>query len=539
MADESTGGTLTEVKVSEGDYIDGLTVTLKDGTSKDYPFKYENEAALETARIDADAAAKAANEAKAAVEANEEQRKADEKTRDSNEQTRKSEFTKAKQEAEDQAAEAKKAAAAANEAKRLADEATELANAAAGNADEATSSATEAARKANAAAEAVSVATLGISTQQLRAMVRMGNAADVLRIGDQLNSTFTWDGKEYPLPFDVLHHFNGRDADHPLSTLEGGIEAPTMAIGAHFALPPACAFDSREALYVPEADMQPGQYDLVVEVNYVWGTGVCAAKGSTRFTFTTTKVWPAGCQVLWNASYSGKLTTLTAYQNFSDEVIETVSVAAGGGGTLIGTANEQINGRINNIQRACEGSDCYPQSGLHRWANAHGTDWDVQQGIFDRPHPLHRKPGLLDCLPPELVEVLAKVSVKTQLHPVDGGEIAETFDYAYPPSARQHYFSNYLGATTEGYNAEGVPFDYFKALAVGTGLTGPFQGWQTYQALITFAAENHSVACGCWLRSPRRVAAGAGYEGIVGSSGGVGDAGAAYGGRLVVVLHIG
>ena len=156
----------------------------------------------------------------------------------------------------------------------------------------------------------------------------------------------------------------------------------------------------------------------------------------------------------------------------------------------------------------------------------------MQQGIFDRPHPLHGKPGLLDCLPPELVEVLAKVSV-------DGGEIAETFDYAYPPSARQHYFSNYLGATTEGYNAEGVPFDYFKALAVSTGLTGPFQGWQTYPALITFGAENHSVACGCWLRSPNRGAAGAGYEGVVSTSGNVGNSGAAYGNRLVVVLHIG
>ena len=134
---------------------------------------------------------------------------------------------------------------------------------------------------------------------------------------------------------------------------------------------------------------------------------------------------------------------------------------------------------------------------------------------------------------------MAKVSVKTQLHPVDGGEIAETFDYAYPPSARQHYFSNYLGATTEGYNAEGVPFDYFKALAVSTGLTGPFQGWQTYPALITFGAENHSVACGCWLRSPSRSAAYANGEGIVYSSGLVGITGAANGYRLVVVLHIG
>ena len=148
MADENTGGTLTEVKVSEGDYIDGLTVTLKDGTSKDYPFKYENEEALETARIDADAAAKAANEAKAAVEANEEQRKTGEATRVSNEKTRESEFAKAKKAAEDQTAEAKKAAEAANKAKELADDATELANTAAGAASDAAQDACAAASEA-------------------------------------------------------------------------------------------------------------------------------------------------------------------------------------------------------------------------------------------------------------------------------------------------------------------------------------------------------------------------------------------------------
>lgn len=148
MADENTGGTLTEVKVSEGEYIDGLTVTLKDGSVKDFPFKYENEAALETSRIKADAAAKAANEAKAAVEANEEQRKTGEATRVSNEETRESEFAKAKKAAEDQTAEAKKAAEAANKAKELADDATELANTAAGGASDAAQDARAAASEA-------------------------------------------------------------------------------------------------------------------------------------------------------------------------------------------------------------------------------------------------------------------------------------------------------------------------------------------------------------------------------------------------------
>lgn len=65
MADENTGGTLTEVKVSEGDYIDGLTVTLKDGTSKEYLLRPENYDDVEAARKAAEAASGLANTAAA------------------------------------------------------------------------------------------------------------------------------------------------------------------------------------------------------------------------------------------------------------------------------------------------------------------------------------------------------------------------------------------------------------------------------------------------------------------------------------------
>ena len=543
MSDETAGTTTYDVNVkttSDGTrYLDGMTVTEADGTSVDYPFRYENEDALEASRAAADEAARAANSTRAAVEAAEEERKSAEEERKSAETKRETDFKTAKDACEDVTGRAKTAAGDAAKAQAAASGAAELANAAAGNADTATAAAEAAAKRANAAADAVSVATLGLSPQQLRAMVRMGSASQVLRVGDQLNTTFTWDCKEYPLPLDVVHHFDGSDADHPLVTLSDGSTGPVMALMPHFALPPSCCFDSKEALFVPDANMLPGQYDLIVEVNYTWGPGVCAEKGSTRFTFTTTEEWPAGCQVLWNASYNGKFTSLTAYENFSGTVIETVPVAAGSGGTLIGTANEQVNGLINNIQRACEGSDDWATSGMRRWANAHGTDWDVQQTIFDRPHNLAGKPGLLDCLSADLVEVLASVSVKTQRHGIDGGDVFETVDTVFPPSARQHYFSNYLGASSDGYAAEGIPFDYFKMLAKAAGLPGTFQGWQTYQALITYSAENHSVACICWLRSAIRDAAYAYSTGIVYSTGSVSHTGATYGHRLVPVLLIG
>lgn len=65
MADENTGGAVTEVKVSDEGYIDGITVTLKDGTSKDYPLRPENYDDVEAARKAAEAASGLANTAAA------------------------------------------------------------------------------------------------------------------------------------------------------------------------------------------------------------------------------------------------------------------------------------------------------------------------------------------------------------------------------------------------------------------------------------------------------------------------------------------
>lgn len=65
MADQNTGGAVTEVNVSDEGYIDGITVTLKDGTSKDYPLRPENYDDVEAARKAAEAASDLANTAAA------------------------------------------------------------------------------------------------------------------------------------------------------------------------------------------------------------------------------------------------------------------------------------------------------------------------------------------------------------------------------------------------------------------------------------------------------------------------------------------
>lgn len=65
MADESTGGTVAEINVSDEGYIDGVTVTLKDGTSKDYLLRPENYDDVEAARKAAEEASGLANAAAA------------------------------------------------------------------------------------------------------------------------------------------------------------------------------------------------------------------------------------------------------------------------------------------------------------------------------------------------------------------------------------------------------------------------------------------------------------------------------------------
>ena len=117
---DSTGDATYEIKVADGGYIDGLTVTGDDGTSADYTFRYENEAELEASRIAAHAAAESANAAKAAIEANEKAREDAEETRAAKEAQRQSGFSASKKACDEQTALAKSATDQARQSKAAA-----------------------------------------------------------------------------------------------------------------------------------------------------------------------------------------------------------------------------------------------------------------------------------------------------------------------------------------------------------------------------------------------------------------------------------
>lgn len=373
----------------------------------------------------------------------------------------------------------------------------------------------------------------------IQQLVRTGHAAKYLKVGDQILVPYKDDTYDLTLRLDVLHHFDGSDDDHPLMTLEGGEQRPGMLLGMHNAFPMGVVFCPKQAfMYATEA-LAAGTYNFTVNTTVKWGSGVAGAVGQVTYQFTTTKAMAAGAQMVWNASDSAKPTSATVYSGpASDTAVETVAISVGSSGTSLGTMSENSSDEgLNNIQRSCFGSNRWSASQLRMWLNSDGACAHTY-GKFDRPFPLVGKNGFLAGLDGSFVKTLAKMERKTETHAFDGGAVETTYDRAFPVSVREHYFSNYLSATSDGYKAEGVVLDYWKQLAVANGRTSTWAGWGTFPELITYDAASPTVGRYVWLRSANRYVSSARTVGCVNSGGGVNSTGATYSYCAVPALPI-
>ena len=245
---------------------------------------------------------------------------------------------------------------------------------------------------------------------------------------------------------------------------------------------------------------------------------------------------PADSQWLWNASYSSGLTQIQIYAPYDGALLQTVTVSAGSTGTSLGTISELATGDFNTWARGCEGSNFWKDSAMRAWLNSDSTDWDSRRTRFTRKHPMAGKPGFLAGLEQSLRDGMASVKVKTEPHQTDGAAPVETVDFVRLPSSIEHYFNNYLSHSADGFKAEGVVFDYWKAVAAANNHPDVITGWQTYTWLI--ARDPNKVARVVFARSANRYLAGSDAEGVVGPSGSVGDLGAANGYSCLPVLSI-
>lgn len=407
---------------------------------------------------------------------------------------------------------------------------------AAERADKATKNANDAADTANAAAKAVELAATGLSGTQLRALVRTGDAPKVLYPGDLITAGWTWEGTTYPMRMAVAHHYTGADDAHPLKELGDGRTGNCMDLQFIDALPIAFPFETKQAFYNNVELMSAGQYTFTVSVSAVWGKGAFGTVGQFPYTFTLAEDVPADSQWLWDAGYSSGITKIKIYAPYDGALLQTVTVAAGGTGTSIGTISELATGDFNTWVRGCEGSNFWKDSAMRAWLNSDSTDWDSRRTRFTRRHPMAGKPGFLAGLEQSLRDGMASVKVKTEPHQTDGAAPVETVDLVRLPSSIEHYFGTYLGQSTGGFKAEGVVFDYWKAIAAANNHPDVIVGWQAYAWLI--ARDPNKVARVVLTRSANRSLAASNYIGAVSGSGSVDIFGVESGNSCLPVLSI-
>lgn len=431
---------------------------------------------------------------------------------------------------------ANNAASNADAATAAAKEAADAATAAAAKADKAAKNANDAADTANAAAKAVELAATGLSGVQMRALVRTGDAPKVLYPGDLITAGWTWEGTTYPMRMAVAHHYTGADDAHPLKELGDGRTGNCMDLQFIDALPITFHFEPKQAFYNNVELMSAGQYTFTVSVSSAWGTGAFGTVGQFPYTFTLAEDVPADSQWLWDAGSSSGITQIQIYAPYDGALLQTVTVAAGGTGTSLGTISELATGDFNTWARSCEGSNFWKDSAMRAWLNSDSTDWDSRRTRFTRKHPMAGKPGFLAGLEQSLRDGMASVKVKTEPHQTDGAEPVETVDMVRLPSSIEHYFDSYLGQSTDGFKAEGVVFDYWKAVAAANNHPDVIVGRQTYAWLI--ARDPNKVARGVFARSAYRKLTYSANEGVVGTSGNVSSTGAAIGISCLPVLSI-
>ena len=370
-----------------------------------------------------------------------------------------------------------------------------------------------------------------LTFSEISGMVKAGYASSMFNVGDQIitkleGNDFTVDAFEW----DVVHHFDGSDDDHPLVTLESGKQVKGMMLQAHRTLPWATVWEPKQAAIAVTGDMPAGTYHFTVKVTARWSSGIAGEVGEKTYQFTTTKAMAKGAQLVYTGGESTAPTSasLQAFaSSASTTVVETCALSLGTEGIDLGimtdatpSTNSQAYAELNNIQRMICGSNRWKTSQERVALNETGAIAQGGNG-FSRPWNLVGKTGLLGCLPEDFVSVLGDVARSQELHPWDGGEVETVYDKMFPISAREYYFSNYLSATSDGYKAEGVPLDYWKQLAAASGRTSAWAGWGTYPELITYDSVATTRAHFVWLRSAYRDACHANDVGRVGTGGSI------------------
>ena len=186
--------------------------------------------------------------------------------------------------------------------------------------------------------------------------------------------------------------------------------------------------DAPEAFYYAAEGLSAGTYNITLGDNYDTTYG-----GGATYQFTLTQAVPAGGQITMDWPHQKtplQGTGVKTWASSSDTTpIETVSPAAGSGGTSLGTLLIAVQDSIglNSIHRMRYGSNRWSTGAMRQHLNSSkvaGSVW-TPQTKWDRPPSwAANTAGFMHGLDPEFIKVCADVDLLTALSTVSGDTTA-------------------------------------------------------------------------------------------------------------------
>lgn len=278
--------------------------------------------------------------------------------------------------------------------------------------------------------------------RQMKLISDAGLAKDYFSIGDQITIDYTaTNGTKYDMPWDIVHI-----GDATLS--DGTTKHNAIYLQSHFATVEGVQYDHQENEKATEETAQEGMYYYIPNPN---GDG-----------------------------------------NFQMLNINT-------GDTIDYTANptvyhSAIKDTTGNIVRY--GYNRETHAAMPQWLNstaAKGKWWAAKHKGDVAPEQLNSVRGFMAGLPADFVGYMETLKITRALNTIsepDKNIASDSYDAKiFLPSIEQMYIEPQAAA-----GLEGEAWDYYKQLAVGAGLSGPFQRLQTYPILISYALDSQSKA---------------------------------------------
>ena len=341
------------------------------------------------------------------------------------------------------------------------------------------------------------------SLEEIGRIVASGNAKKVFNPGDQI--IVPWKDvaadKTYQMVFGVRNFIEAE--------LQNGEKVPGMIIQADYAHPFGVQFSQYQAFYRVKTreedgenggvDLAPGTYSVQMGAN--WGDNV---KKDAFFNFTLTQAVPVGgiLEGFHNApdKPSSEWRVSSYINNTATNPIETVKVAAGKAGKLLGVLLPSNSGELN-LHRTAYGNNRYRDSAIRQYLNSAGgvNEWWNPQHNYDRPpDQLATKAGFLSGFDEDFLSLIKPTKVVTALNTVSDGGTADnpdiTYDKFFLPSLEEMHCAPQIAG-------EGEVWPYWSRASESKE---PLAQYGTYPQMRTFGLENKTNAQSVRLRSAGR-----------------------------------